>query len=76
MARTRKLMEKREKVGAALGFFDQRSANISPGELLAAYEILLAADEELKSSRVAEDLVLQGVVERLIQGDRKRAAAG
>lgn len=38
MARARKRIEKREKVGAALAFFDLRSASVSPGELLDAYE--------------------------------------
>ena len=38
MARARKRFEQREKIGAAMGFFDMRSATVSPQELLAAYE--------------------------------------
>ena len=37
LARARQRVEKREKVGAALSFFDQRAASVSPGELLDAY---------------------------------------
>ena len=37
-ARARRRQERREKIGAALSFFDARSANVQPGELLAAYE--------------------------------------
>jgi len=37
LARARQRVEKREKVGAALGFFDQRAASVSPSELLDAY---------------------------------------
>jgi len=37
-ARARKRQERREKIGAALYFFDARTSNVQPAELLAAYE--------------------------------------
>jgi hypothetical protein len=37
-ARARQRQERREKIGAALYFFDARSSNVQPAELLAAYE--------------------------------------
>lgn len=38
-ARARRKQERREKIGAALYFFDARSSNVQPGELLAAYHL-------------------------------------
>lgn len=64
-ARARQRQERREKIGAALYFFDARSSNVQPAELLAAYE---QRKEEFR--RPARAQVLQIALRPTDEADR------